>query len=157
MRDVVRLRGPKGYVMLLNRESLRVLGNTEWPQIKIQFKRLAIITFNSGHILENKLLYKSGPEFKLLFIGARCGFHGRFCTLLIRMQSRPMLRVAYLHRHSLPHHGFCLAVHRKTLAKEEYKLRPWRSLRNENQGVCGRVFAAARIRDVVMKTARYAM
>jgi hypothetical protein len=81
---------------------------TEWPQIKVKLKR--IITFYSGHILENELLHNSAPTFKFLFMGTRCGFYGWCGTRPIWLQARPAPYAVYLHRHSLPSHGFCLAV-----------------------------------------------
>jgi hypothetical protein len=56
-----------------------------------------------------RLVPQQWPRIQVLFIGAQCGFH-RWCgPRPIWMQSHPILYVAYLHRHSLPHHGFCLA------------------------------------------------
>jgi hypothetical protein len=56
--------------------------------------------------------------------------------------SHPTHYVAYLHRHSLLHHGFCLTVSVRIVAEEEHQLWPWHIPRNENDGLWGRVTVA---------------
>jgi hypothetical protein len=109
---------------------------------KLKYNLKRFITFHSGYTLENELLHNSGPALKFLFTGARCGFHVWCGTRSILMQSLPILHESYLHRHSLLHHGFWLAVLFKIVTEEEHKLCLWRSLRNENQRVWGWVTMA---------------
>jgi hypothetical protein len=54
---------------------------TECSQSSINSKRL--ITFHSGHILQNVLFHSSDPIFKFLFIGPRCDFDGWWVMRLI--------------------------------------------------------------------------
>jgi hypothetical protein len=50
-----------------------------------------------------------------------CAFQEWFGTRPIWMLSCPTIYAEYLHRHSLPYHGYCLAVPLRILEQQEHK------------------------------------